>query len=86
MGGERADEQVAAPGRKKVARVERHAGRRDRRHPIFDRLLHAGLMGALVNLGAAVIDAVADHRPAVVLSRLRNVDFVTAARPVLVHP
>ena len=38
------------PGRKQVAGVERHAGRRDRRHPVFDRLLHAGLVRALVDL------------------------------------
>src|SRR5262249_7407277 len=39
-----------------------------------------------VDLGSVVIDAVADHRPAVVLAGLRNVDLVAAARPVFVHP
>src|SRR5712691_1022809 len=86
LGRQRADEQVAAPGREQVAGVESHSGRRDRRHPIPDRLLHAFLLCALVNLGAAVVDAEADHRPAVVLAGLQDVDLVAAARSVLVLP
>src|SRR5262245_3100843 len=77
---------MATPRRKQLAAVERHAGRSDRRHPILDRLLHAGLFAAPVDFRAAVIDAVADHRPAVVLAGLRNVDLIAAARTVLVHP
>ena len=69
-----------------AAGVERHPGGRDRGHPVPDRLLHAGLLRALVDLGAAVVDAVADHRPAVVLALLDDVDLVAAARPVLVLP
>src|SRR5262249_3831423 len=56
--GERTHEQTAAPGWEQIARIERHAGRRDRGHPVFDWLLHAGLVRALVNLRPAVIDAV----------------------------
>src|SRR4029450_13115862 len=37
-------------------------------------------------LGAAVVDAIADHRPAVVLALLDQVDLVAAARPMLVLP
>ena len=37
-------------------------------------------------LAPSVVDAVADHRPAVVLSLLRDVDLVAAARPVLGLP
>src|SRR5215813_6452408 len=85
-GGKRTDEQVAAPGRKQVAGVKSHAGRSDRRHPVLDRLLHPLLVCALVNPGAIVVDAVADHRPAVVLARLGNVDLVAAARAMLVLP
>ena len=81
-----ADEQVALPCREQVALIERHAGGRDRRRPVLDRLLHAGLRRALVDLRAAVVDAVADHRPAVVLALLDDVDLVAAARAVLVRP
>ena len=83
---QRADEQVALPGRKQRAGVERHAGRRDRGHPVFHRLLHAGLVRALVDFRAVVIDAVADHRPAVVLALLDDVDLVAALRAVLFLP
>src|SRR6266508_1246306 len=58
-----------------AAVVERHPGRRDRRHPVPERLLHAFLLRALVDLGAAVVDAVADHRPAVVLAFVDEVDL-----------
>ena len=85
--GRRARRRTGCPSRPGTGRrVERHAGRRDRRHPVLDRLLHAGLVRALVDLGAAIVDAVADHRPAVVLAGLRNVDLVAAARAVLVLP
>src|SRR5262249_59617436 len=46
-----------------------------------------GLVGlALVDLGAVVVDAVADPWPAVILALLDEVDLVAAARPVLVLP
>src|SRR5262244_578405 len=86
LAGQRADEQVAAPGRQQTAGVERHPGRRDRGHPVLERLLHALLVRALVDPGAVVVDAVADHWPAVVLAFLDDVDLVAAARPVLVLP
>ena len=85
-GRKAADEQIAFPLREQVARIERHARGRDHRRPLDDRLLHAGLLRAFVDARAAIIDAVADHRPAVILSGLRNVDLVAAARAVLVHP
>src|SRR4029079_11033980 len=55
-------------------------------HPVFDRLLHARRACALVNARAVVIDAVADHRPAVILAGLWNVDLVAAHRTVLMSP
>src|SRR6185436_3379731 len=85
-GGQRADEQIAAPRRQQVAGVEGHARRCNRGHPIADRLLHAVLARAVVDLGAAVIDAEADDRPAVVLALVDDVDLIAAARPVLVLP
>ena len=45
-----------------------------------------GLLAASWMLGAAVVDAIADHRPAVVLALLDDVDLVAAARAVLVLP
>src|SRR5437016_1575732 len=86
LADQRAEEEAAAPRREAIAGVEGHAGGSDRRHPILQRLLHAGLVRALVNLGAAVVDAVADHRPAVILALLDNVDLIAAARSVLVLP
>ena len=83
---ERADEQAALPAREQVAGVERHAGGRDRRRPVLHRLLHAGLRACRRRSAAAIIDAVADHRPAVVLARLDDVDLVAALRAVLLLP
>src|SRR5262249_47081691 len=86
LADQRADEEVAAPGRQQIAGVERHPGRGDRGHPVLERLLHALLVRALVDFGAAVVDAVADHRPAVILALLDQVDLVAAPRPMLVLP
>ncbi len=93
--GHRADEQVAAPFGKKLARVERHAGRRDRRHPVVDRLLDAGHRRAAVadrhvrapvGLARVVLHAVGDVRPAVVPARAHDVDLVAALGPVVDDP
>src|SRR5262249_16492265 len=43
-------------------------------------------MCAGVYLFAAVIDAIADHRPAVVLATFGDVNLIAPARAVLVHP
>src|SRR5262249_32740438 len=74
LADQRADEEVTAPGRQLTAGVERHPGRGDRGHPVLERLLHALLVRALVDFGAAVVDAVADYRPAVILALLDQVD------------
>ena len=81
-----AGEHAARPFRKQLAGIERHARRSDRRHPIFDRLLHAAFDSALVNLGAVIIDAVADHRPAVIPALAYDVNLVAAARSVFDLP
>src|SRR5215468_6880238 len=86
LADQRADEEAAAPGRQQIAGMERHPGRSDRGHPVLERLLHALLVRALVDPGAAVVDAVADHRPAVILALLDEIDLVAAARPMLVLP
>src|SRR4029077_11843705 len=79
LAGERTDKDAAAPGREQVAGGEGHSGRRDRGHPVPDRLLHPLLAHALVDSGAVVIDAIADHWPAVVSALLDDVDLVAAA-------
>src|SRR5262249_7805837 len=86
LAGERADKDVAAPGGKQVACGEGHSGWGDRGHPVPDRLLHAFLAHALVDPGAVVVDAIADHRPAVVPATFDHVDLVAATRPVLMLP
>src|SRR5581483_7415560 len=83
---QRADEQIAFPRRETIAGVERHAGGRDRGHPVPERLLHPGLRRRLVDLRAVIVDAIADHRPAVVLALLDEVDLIAAARAVLLLP
>src|SRR5262249_23446571 len=86
LADQRAGEEVAAPGRQQTAGIERHPGWSDRGYPVLERLLHALLARALVDFGAAVVDAVADHRPAVILALLREGDLVAAAGPMLVLP
>ncbi len=50
-------------------------------------LHHAGLVSALANPGAdAIVEAVGDHRPAVVLPGTHDVDLVAALRAVLMRP
>lgn len=84
--GERAGERAAFPRRKQRVVIERHAGWGDRGHPVFDGLLHALFRSALVNLRSVVVDAVADHRPSVVLASANDVDLVAAFRSVFDFP
>ena len=82
-----ADEDAVLPLRKQVAGVESEAGGRDHRIPVIDRLLHALLVGdAFADRRARIVDAVHDHRPAVVLALLDDVELVAAARTVLGFP
>ena len=83
----RADQGTRLPLREQVAPVEGQGRRRDHRIPVVARLLHAGLLDDRVaDLRAGVVDAVHDHRPAVVLALLDDVQLVTAARAVLHFP
>src|SRR4030095_12148826 len=77
---------MSRPFWKQFSGVEHHARWRDRRNPVFDRLLHAVFGRAVVDLRAGVIDAVTDHRPAVVPAFAHHVDLVAAARTVLDVP
>jgi EAL domain-containing protein (putative c-di-GMP-specific phosphodiesterase class I) len=85
---ERAHHQRALPVRTIAAAADPgQSGRCNRRHPVVQRLLHAVLAGdAGADLAAAVVLAIGDHRPAVVLAGLDAVDFVAALGTVLVHP
>src|SRR5262249_40834492 len=47
LADQRADEEVAAPGRQQTAGIERHPGRSDRGHPVLERLVHTLLVRAL---------------------------------------
>src|SRR6185503_6874304 len=82
-----AHEHVALPGREGLAGIEAQARRRDGRRPEIDRLFHAGLHGlAVVDEGAGVLAAIADHREAVVAPGLDAVELVAAHRLVLADP
>src|SRR5262245_55815745 len=95
LASHRADEQVALPFREEIARVEHHAGRRDRRHPEIDRLFHAlhrrlavadGHVLAPICLPCVVLPSVGDIWPAVVLARADDVHLVAALRPMIDGP
>src|SRR5687768_12286908 len=79
-----AREQVPLPLRKTIAGVDEQPGGSDGRDPGMNRLLHSLTMGTAVNRGSrAVVHAKTDHRPAVILAGLEDVDFVAALGSVL---
>src|SRR5262245_66482682 len=82
----RAYEEIALPGRKTLAGVERHARRSNRGDPDEQRILHAFLRRSLRDARPLVRPAPAHARPAVVPARKKNVDFVAAVRAVFVLP
>src|SRR5262249_49620759 len=87
LAGKRADEQIAVPRGKHLARVERDAAGRDVRRPEVHGLLETGLRRFVaVDRLAGVVASVADDREAVVLASLDLVDLVAAARTVLGGP
>src|SRR4029453_11570218 len=83
---------MALPLWKALAGVDDDAGRGNRRVPEEKRLLHPwstrlGKRRARpARAFAAVRPAVRDHRPAVVLAGLNDVDFVAAKRSILRVP
>src|SRR5262249_24328846 len=84
---ERRDEQIALPGRKQLAVVERDACRRDVRRPEVDGLFHAVLGGLVAVDGlAGILAPVADDWKAVVLALRDDRALVAAARAVLARP
>ena len=86
LGGEGAEEQTVFPCRKAAAGVEGDRASGDRRHPIRDGLIHAGLRSVTGNGSSVVIHAVGDDGPAVVVAGFDDVEFVAAAGTVLGFP
>ena len=86
LAGKGADKQRTFPRRKPVGRVEGHARRRNRRHPVVNGRLHACLSGAVMQLLPGIVDTVADNRPAIVLASRRDVDLVPPFGAVLMRP
>src|SRR5262245_40180596 len=75
------------PRRKEPPRIERDAGRRDVGRPEVHGLLHPVLGGLVaVDRFPRVLPPEANHRKAVVLSLVDDVDFVAAARSVFARP
>ncbi len=84
---QRADQGTRFPLGEQIALVEGQRRRSDHRVPVVARLLHAWLLhNSVADLRPGVVDAVHDHRPAVVLALLDDVQLVTAPRAVLHFP
>ena len=83
FGGERGDEELVFPFRKKIAGVKVGAARGDGRHPISEGLFHVDFGGDVDHRGAVVIHAVGDDGPAVVETFFDEVEFVATAGAVL---
>ena len=83
---QRAHEQAAGPAGKPGPGVKGHARGRDRRHPVFDGLGHAGLMGALADGEPGIAAAIGDHRPTVIGAGGEDIDFIAALGAVFDHP
>src|SRR5262245_2801016 len=75
------------PRGKEPPRIKRDAGRRDIRRPEIHGLLHAVLGGLVaVDRFPRILPPEANHRKAVVLSLVDDVDLVAAARSVFARP
>src|SRR5690606_25356695 len=81
--GERAGKKVALPLGKLVSRVEQQAASGDRWGPVVDRLLQAFFFGQVGDDGAAIINAVGNDWPPVILAFFDDVDLVASPRAVL---
>ena len=81
-----ADECAASPPGEAVAAVDHHARGTDRRDPGEPGRLQARALRLVGEDGAVVVDAVGDHRPAIVGSAHDQIEFVPTPRAVLVRP
>ena len=80
-----ADEPVAVPIRKHLARVDDEAGRRDHRVPGDERRLELRPRRMIGDVAAVVVVAVRDDGVTVVLALVDDVELVAAARTHLVR-
>src|SRR4030095_9662117 len=71
---------------KLIARVEKHSGDSDRRHPKESWRFHPFSKRLFANNLAGVFASVTDNGPAIVGATLDDVDFVSTHRSVLTGP
>src|SRR6476469_1022833 len=81
-----AHEKIVLPVRKFVAGVEAHTGNRNGRHPKHHGRLHSFLPRIDRYARSQIEPTVADHGPAVILARLKNINFVAAVGSVFAFP
>src|SRR5262245_17363744 len=86
LAAERSKKRVAGPAWISIAGVDGQSRRRDRRHPVDDRLIHAVARRVPGNGAAVVVDAERDGGPPIVVARLDDVDLVSAAGSMFVLP
>src|SRR5690606_30114056 len=86
LGGDAADEAVAAEAREAIALVDDEAGGGDHRVPRDDGRLEFGARRVARDVAQVVVAAFRDLGPAVVLAGLDEVELVAAARAHLVRP
>src|SRR5262245_23210761 len=74
------------PPREPIAGIESQTGRRNRRHPEHQRLLHSFLIKLRVDTWTKIEASGTDEVPAVVFPRLQHVDLIAAVWSVLAFP
>src|SRR5690606_30261334 len=77
------DKEVVSPTWIFVAGIKKQAARRDGRHTIMYRLLHAKLSCFIGNDCAIVVNSVCDRGPPVISTFLYDIQFITATGAVL---
>src|SRR5712671_73691 len=75
-------EQIALPGRKPIAPINREPRRRDRGRPIDDWLLESWALGVRRHVGSGVVHAVGDDWPTIVPAGDNDVQFIAPTRTV----
>ncbi len=83
---ERAHKEVVFPVLITVACQENHPAGGYRRSPVKNRLFQSLLLGKVGEHGSVIVDAIGDYRPAIVLTRKDEVEFVAPAGPVFRFP
>src|SRR5262249_41017701 len=87
LAGQATDQHAGPPLREEVAAIEDEAGRCDDWIPVISRLLEPLLLDdGVADLRAGIVDAVHDHRPAVVLALLDQIQLIATARTMFNFP